>query len=179
MKNLINKIFMAVMIAALVFTAIPMTSAYAQGENPPEGTLTNEKLEQIWAREIKAYERLGRGFSDINATIAKFQGRLDQAAGNGRDVASLQAALAAFETALNRTKPTYDRIGVLVSSHQGFDANGKVTDAAIAKTTLKEVGAKLKEVKSSMDGTGKALYEAMKAFRKANKPIPAPPAGDS
>jgi hypothetical protein len=34
---------------------------------------------------------------------------------------------------------------------------------------VQEVGAKLKEVKSSMNGTGKALLEALKAFRAANK----------
>jgi len=180
MKTLIHKMFLAIMTAALVFTAVPMNSAYAQGENPPEGTLTNGKLEQIWARQLKAYARVGRGFSDINGTIAKLQGRLDKAAGDGRDVAALQAALDAFETALNGTKPTYDSISGLVTAHQGFDAAGKVIDAALAKSTLKEVGAKLKEVKSSMGGTGKALLEAMKAFRNANKPpVPAPTAGDS
>ena len=58
----------------------------------------------------------------------------------------------------------------IVNSHEGFDASGKVTDAEKAKSTLQEMGAKLKEVKSSMDGTGKALREAMKALRKSGKP---------
>lgn len=179
MKNMFNKMILAVMTAALVFAAFPVTSAYAQDENPPKGELTTEKLEQLWARELKAYERIGKAFSDIDGVIAKSQARLDKAAENGKDVTALQSALDAFEAALKTTKPTYDSMSGLVNAHQGFDANGKVTDAELAKSTVKEVGAKLKAVKESMGGTGKALREAMKAFREANKPAGTPTERDS
>ena len=180
MKNIFNKLILAVLTAALVFTAFPVTSAYAQDENPPQkGELTNEKLEKIWSRELKAYDRLGKVFADIDGTVAKFQARLDKASDNGRDVTALQAALDAFESALTTARPTYESLSGLVNAHQGFDANGKVTDAEQAKSTVKEVGAKLKEVKEAMGGTGKALREAMKAFREANKPAGAPTERDS
>ena len=179
MKNMLNKMILAVMTAALVFAAFPVTSAYAQDENPPKPELSNERLEKIWARELKAYERLGKGFADIDGAIAKFQARIDKASANGKDVTALQSALDAFETALKTAKPTYDSMSRLVSVHQGFDANGKVIDAELAKSTVKEVGAKLKAVKESMGGTGKALREAMKAFREANKPAMPPTERDS
>jgi hypothetical protein len=179
MKNIFKKMILAVMTAALVFGAFPVTSAYAQDENPPKGELTNQKLEKIWARELKAYEWLGKAFADIDGTIARFQTRLDKAAENGKDVTALQAALDAFESALTSAKPTYDGMSGFVSTHQGFDADGKVIDAEQAKSTVKEVGAKLKEIKSSMGGTGKALREALKAFREANKPAEAPSERDS
>jgi hypothetical protein len=170
MKNLFNKMILTILAATLIFAAFPVTSAFAQGENPPKGEVPHEKLEKIWAREMKAYARLGKVFTDIDGTIAKFQVRIDKAAENGKDVTALQAALDAFESALTSTKPTYESISGIVSAHQGFDANGKVTDVEQAKSTVKEVGADLKEVKSSMGGTGKAFIEALKAFRKANKP---------
>jgi hypothetical protein len=179
MKNIFNKLILAVMTTALVFAAFPVPSAYAQGENPPKGELTNEKLEKIWARELKAYERLGRAFNDIDGTIANFQARIDKAAGNGRDVTALQSALDAFEAALKNAKPKYESMNGLVNSRQGFDANGKVTDAEKAKSTVKEMGAKLKEVKDAMGGAGKALREALKAFREANKPAESPTERDS
>jgi predicted nucleic acid-binding Zn-ribbon protein len=179
MKNMFNKMILAVLTVALVFAAFPVTSAYAQDENPPKGELTNERLEKIWARELQAYERLGKAFSDIDGTVAKFQARIDKAAGNGKDVTALQTALDAFEAALTSAKPKYESMNGLVNSHQGFDTNGKVTDAERARSTVKEMGDKLKEVKDAMDGTGKALREAVKALREANKPAQLPAKRDS
>lgn len=171
MINIIKKMILAVMTAALVFAAFPVTSAFAQGENPaPMGEVSNEKLEKAWARQLNIYERLGNGFDGLDAQIAKFQERIDKAASKGKNVTALQSALDAFEAASKTAQPIYDSIESIVNAHAGFDADGKVTDAEQAKSTLQEVGAKLKEVKSSMDGTGKALREAFKAFREANKP---------
>ena len=170
MNNIFKRTILVVLAAALVFAAFPVTSVFAQGENPPKGELTNEKLERVWARQLKIHERLGKGFDDIDGQIAKFQARIDKAAENGKDVSALQVALDAFEAALKNAKPIYDSISGIVNSHQGFDAVGKVTDAEQAKATVEDMRAKLKELKSAMGGTGKALREALKAFREANKP---------
>ena len=177
MNNIFKKTILVALAAALVFAAFPVTSVFAQGENPPKGELTNEKLEQVWARQLKIYERLGKGFDDIDGQVAKFQARIDKAAEKGKDVSALQAALDAFETSSKSAKPIYDSMSGLVNSHQGFDANAKVTDAEKAKTTVEDMRAKLKELKSAMGGTGKALREALKAFREANKPANAPERG--
>ena len=131
-------------------------------------------MEQAWAKQLQAYEKIGKGFDDTDAQIAKFQARIDKAAANGKDVTALQAALDAFESALKSAKPTYNGINGIVTSHQGFDANGKVTDAEKAKATVAEMRAKMQELKSAMNGTGKALREALKAFREANKPTGTP-----
>jgi hypothetical protein len=170
MKNIFHKMILAVLSAALVFAAFPVTSVFAQGQIPPTGDQVNAKLEQAWARQLANYEKLGKGFSDTDALIAKFQARIDKAAANGKDVTALQAALNAFASALKSGKPTYDSMGGIVTSHQGFDASGKVTDAAQAKATVQEFRAKMKELQSTMNGTGKALREALQAFRDANKP---------
>jgi hypothetical protein len=169
MKNSFKKMILAVMTAALVFAAFPVTNAFAADNPTPKSGLTNEKLEKVWARQLKVYERLGNAFTDTDAKIAKFQALIDKAASNGKDVTAVQSALDAFKAALNNTKPIYDSIKVIVTSHQGFDASGKVTDLTQAKSTVEAMGLKLKEVKSSLDGTGKALHEAIREFRKANK----------
>ena len=170
MSNIFKKMILAVITAALVFVAFPVTSAYAQDENPPMGELTNEKLERIWVRELKTYERLGKAFDNADSAISRIQARLDKASKNGKDVTALQTALDAFESALNESKPIYDSMSSLISTHQGFDANGKVINAEQSKSTVKEVGAKLKEIKSSMGGTFKVLRKAMRAFHEANRP---------
>ena len=172
MKNVFKKMIMAVMAAALVFAAFPATSAFAADDptSAPTGELSNAKLEKAWARQLKLYRNLGKLFTDSDAKIEKIQTLIDKAAENGKDVSAAQAALDAYAAALNDTQPIYEGMEEIVNSHEGFDASGKVTDAEKAKSTLQEMGAKLKEVKSSMDGTGKALREAMKALRKSGKP---------
>lgn len=177
MKNIFKKMILVALTAALVFAAFPVTNAFAQGENPPKGELINAKLEQAWARQLKNYEKIGKGFDDDDAQIAKFQAGIDKAAANGKDVAALQAALDAFESALKSAKPTYESISGIVNTQQGFDANGKVTDAEQAKSTIKEMRTKMMELKSAMGGTGKALRAALKAFRAANKPAVVPEQG--
>jgi cytochrome c556 len=176
MNNIFKKMILAVLSAALVFAAFPVTSAFAQGENPPKAELNNEKLEQVWARQLANYEKIGKGFDDSDAQIAKFQARIDKAAENGKNFTALQAALDAFESAMKSAKPTYESMKGIVNSHQGFDANGKVTDAEKAKSTVQEMRTKMQALKSAMGGTGKALHEALKAFRAANKPAAAPTA---
>jgi uncharacterized lipoprotein YddW (UPF0748 family) len=170
MKNIFKKTVLVALAAVLAFAALPMTSVFAQGENPPKAALTNEQLEQIWARQLGRYERLGKAFDDVDAHVAKLQGIIDKAASNGKDVTALQAALDAYASALKGAKPKYEGLNGIVNSHQGFDANGKVTDAEKAKATVKDFAEQMKDVKTSMGGTFKALQEAMKAFREANKP---------
>lgn len=171
MKTMFKKVILVAVTAALVFAAFPVTTAFAAEDPPPaNGELTTERLERIWARQLRRYERLGKAFNDMDAHIARFQKRIDKAAENGKDVSSLQAALDAYESALNAAQPTYNSMNGIVNSHQGFDENGKVTDAEKAISTVQEMRAKMQEIKSSMGGTFKALREAMKTFREANKP---------
>ena len=170
MKTMFNKIILAVLAAALILAAFPVAAAFAQDENPPKPVLTDEKLEEVWAKQSELYERTGKLFSDGDERIAEAQELIDNAKANGKDVTSLQTALDHFAAALKKAKPIYEGMQGIFSSHQGFDANGKVTDSEKAKETLKELRAKFQEVKSAMGGTGKALVEALKAFREANKP---------
>lgn len=170
MKNIFNKMILAVLTAALVFASFPVTSVFAQDENPPKGEVTVEKMEEIWARQATAYERLGKMFSESDARLAKIQERIDKAKAAGKDVSAVQTALNNFSAALKSAKPVYESINGIINSHQGFDASGKVTDEEKAKATLKELRGKFQEIKSTLGGTGQALREALKAFREANKP---------
>jgi hypothetical protein len=174
-KIMLNKIILAALVTVFAVSTIPFTSVLAQDENPPlPGRFTNERLEWIWARQLQAYERLGRAFDGTDARIAKIQELIDKASANGRDVSNVQAALDAFEAALKDAHPTYESIKGIVNSHQGFDSAGTVTDPEKAGATVQEMRAKLQEIKSAMDGSFKALREALRAFREANKPADQP-----
>lgn len=167
MKNIFKKTVLFALVAALAVASLPFVSVAAQGANdptPPTGEVSNEKLEQAWARQLKAYERMGK----TEEFVAKAQQLIDRAGAKGKDVAAVQAALDAFVDATKDAKPVYESAKGIINSHQGFDSNGKVTDAAKAKETVKAMHEKMQEIRTAMDGTGKALHEAIKAFREAN-----------
>jgi len=181
MKLLFKKTILFALVAALGMASLPFVSADAAGAyDPPvpgQRQISNERLERIWARQLRRYERIGNGFERDDAFIERVQDLIDRAAENGKDASAVQAALDAFETALQDAHPIYESANGLVNSHQGFDANGKVTDPAKAQETVDAMHAKFKEIKEAMNGTGKALHEAVKAFREANpRPQPAPTA---
>ncbi|MEW6404353.1 MAG: hypothetical protein AB1649_21345 [Chloroflexota bacterium] len=175
MNTFFKKSILAAMVVALVFAALPVTSVFAADDpSTPEPEISNEKLEQIWARQLKTYERLGKAFDRSDEFIAGVQALIDKAAENGKDVSAVQAALDAFEAAVKKAHPLYESTKGIVNSHQGFDENGKVTDAEKARETVAEMREALQEIKDAMNGTGRALREAIKAFREANRPAEKP-----
>jgi hypothetical protein len=177
MNIFFKKTTLAAMVAMLALAVLPVTSAYASGENPPTATVSNARLELIWARQTARFERLARVFEDSDAQISRIQTLIDKAAANGKEVSAIQAALDAFKAALKNAKPIYESIKGIVNSHQGFDVNGKVTDLEAAKSTVQGMHDKMLELKTTMDGSGKALRDAIKAFRDANRPSTPMPAG--
>lgn len=168
MKVLFKKTILLALVAAMGMASLPFVSVSAAGLNdptpPPQGELTNERLEKIWAHQLRLYEKMGK----TEEFIGKVQQLIDRAAQNGKDVSAVQAALDAFKGAVDDAKPVYESAQAIIDSHAGFDANGKVTDSAQAQETVRALGEKLKEIKDAIGGTGKALRDAIHAFREAN-----------
>jgi len=166
MKQLFKKTILLSVIVALAVASLPFVSVSAAGADdqstPPQ--VSNERLETIWARQLRAYERM----SHTDEFVAKVQKLIDRAKENGKDVSAVQAALDAFEVQVKEAHPIYESAKGIINSHQGFDSGGNVTDPEKAKETVKAMHEKLKEIRETMDGTGKALKEAIKAFREAN-----------
>ena len=167
-KTFFTKTISFALVAALGLASLPAFSVSAAGFNDPtpepQGPITNERLEQVWARQLAAYHRLGK----LDQFIERVQKLIDRASANGKDVSALRAALDAFADAWKDARPTYESMNGIVNSHQGFDDSGKVTDPEKAKQTVREMHDKFKEIRTTLDGTGRALRDAIKAFRQAN-----------
>lgn len=175
MKTLFTKTILIALLAALGLASLPFVSVSAAAANnptsPAQARISNERLERAWARQLRIYERMGR----TDEFVAKVQKLIDRAKANGKDVSAVQAALDAFKTAVKEAQPIYESVKGLINSHPGFDSNGKVIDPEKAAETVKAMHEKLKEIRDAMNGTGKVLHEAIKAFREAN-PRPQPTA---
>jgi hypothetical protein len=132
------------------------------------------RLQRAWAREQRVYDRLGRFFENVDQRIERGQQLIDKAKANGKDVSALQAALDAFQAAVKQARPTYEGLNGIVSSHQGFDANGAVVDPVKAFQTVLDMRDKLKEIRSTVFPAAKALRQAVHDFRLANQPAATP-----
>jgi hypothetical protein len=176
----LKKILLVVLVAGLGLTVLPASAALAAPAsdegNPPRDQISNERLAEIWAQEVARYERLGTALDNMETLTARVQELIARANEHGLDTSAVQAALDAFTTAVQNARPIYQSARGIVQSHQGFDENGQVTDRARAIETIRDLGAKLREIRAAMGGTGQALREAIRALREANRPneIPTP-----
>ena len=175
--SIFRKTVLVALVAVLALAALPLTSVHASGlgdpTDPPAADtqqVTNERLERAWARLQRVYERQGRILDRADEMVERIQNLIDRMNENGKDTTALQAALDTYAEALKDAHPVYESAKGIINSHQGFDADGKVTDREKAVETLKDLRDKLQEVRQIVGGPGQALHEAIKAFRDANRP---------
>ena len=73
MKMLFRKTILVALVAALAAAALPFVSVSAAGRMHtfPQGQISNERLERVWARQLRTYERLGQGFERKRRLSAK------------------------------------------------------------------------------------------------------------
>ncbi len=169
MKTLFTKTILVALLAALGVASLPFVNVSAAAANNPtpsaQGKISNERLERVWARQLRIYARMGR----TDEFVEKAQKLIDRAKANGKDVSAVQAALDAFKAAVKDAQPIYESVKGLINSHPGFDSNGKVTDPEKAAETVKAMHEKFKEIRNAINGTGRALHQAIKTFREANR----------
>ncbi|MBT3337109.1 MAG: hypothetical protein HN855_15545 [Anaerolineae bacterium] len=177
-----KKIVLIALVAMLSIAALPTASVSASEltdeTSPPTGEVTGEKLEAAWERALLLNERVGKTFERVDTLTEKIQTLIEKADEKGMDTSAVQAALDAFNAAVDEAYPVYEAAQDVIAAHAGFDANGKVTDAETAQATLKSLGESLKEIRGMTVESGKALRDAIKAFREAN-PRPEKPEGAS
>jgi hypothetical protein len=168
-----KKILLFAFAGILSIAALPVSSVYASDlmdeTIPSENVeLSGERLEKAWARVLKINERVGKKFERADVLTEKIQTLIDEASADGKDTAAVQAALDAFNLATEEAGPLYDAAQLIIDAHEGFDADGKVTDVEKAADTIKSLGESLRGIKDITGESGKSLREAIKAYREAN-----------
>ena len=168
-----KKFVLIALVAALSLAALPISNVSAAGlgdeTTPPEKKeMTGERLEKLWERVLNVNERVGKRFEQADKVTARIQTLIDKANEKGLDTAAVQAALNTFSASVAEARPVYEQAQSVIAAHEGFDADGKVVDAQKAAATVKSLGASLKEIRALTSESGKALRDAIKAFRDAN-----------
>jgi hypothetical protein len=176
MTVLFKKIALVALLLVLGVAALPVNGVSAAGPNDQANPqVDNYRLERVWAREQTIYQREGKRLENASNFIARVQALIDKANQKGWDTASVQAALNALSAVIPAVQTAHTPGAAIIASHAGFTPNGEVTDRTVAIATVKSLSQILKDTRAAMDGTGKALREAIRAFRDAHsRPTTAP-----
>ena len=176
-----KKFVLVTIVVVLGLAAFPASNVYAAGRadetTPPEKTeRSGERLERAWERAMKMNDRVGRIFERVDTLTGKIQTLIEKSNEKGLDTANVQAALDAFTASIDEALPIYESAQDLIRTHSGFDTNGNVTDPEKALETLKSLKESYTEIREITGVKGKALRDAIKAFREDN-PRPERPTG--
>ena len=169
----LKKLVLVILALAIGLAAFPLTGVSAASLKeqiaPPAKQSNNSPLERVWTREQSVYQREGDLLAKAGGFITKAQALIDKANQKGWDTSAVQAALNAFSAVIPAAQAAHDKGSAIITGHAGFDANGKVTDRATAVATAKALAQVLKDTHTAMNGSGKALRQAIKAFRQAHR----------
>lgn len=175
MNSLLKKSLITLVVLAIGLAALPLSGVAAAGLNEPANPPTSQtkpdysRLERIWQREQLRYQREGTLLSKADGFISKVQALLDKASQKGWDVSTVQAALNAFASVIPAAQTAHEPGQAIIDAHSGFNANGEVTDPATALETVKSLAQVLKATRTAMNGTGRALWQAIRDLRQSHR----------
>lgn len=175
------------LLALMMVFSLSMAAAspvFAQSGNPPtgnkptvktpgaqrdpsaaQGTSGLEKAYQLQKQHLAAQTG---NLKKADDSAVKAQAMIDAGKAAGLDVSALEAGLAAFKTKIAAARSSHETAAGILSAHTGFDAGGKVTDTAAAKTTLETAGAALKDAHTVLLQAVKDAKQVIATWREQN-----------
>ena len=174
----IYKFLSVIVLAALIFGAaafIPTqtvaAASPAQQANPPtpDPQKVDARLKTIFQREKAALDRISDRLSRVDAVIDRVETWITKAGEKGLETSKVQAALQAFKNAIDQAKPFIETARGILNAHSGFDSQGNVTDRTLARQTAKDTASVLQGARQAMNGSLKALIDALKDLRQQYK----------
>lgn len=149
--------------------------AYAQETTPPAPDPARQaaRLENVLQRELRWLEGQADHLAKAGEIAAKTQEFIDKAKGEGKDTSALEAGLTAFQARVAEAQAAHDQAQAVLSAKAGFDADGKMTDAQLARRTLADAGQALRQGHFILRQAERDLRQAVRDFRRANRPQPA------
>lgn len=168
MKKIFETITTILVLAVFAATSASPALAYNEADQPIEKMLGAAfHKEEAWLkRQEAALEKAVRGNE-------RLQNLIDRAKENGLDTADLESAMANFNAAVTEAQSNHDLAAVILAEHEGFDAQGKVTDVELARQTLKDAHQAIQDAHRGLIKAGWDLSDALQGWREAN-PRPAP-----
>ena len=191
LKKMIVGSFFATVIAAAAVVAVMATPAeIASADNRPPGgprpgqvisgtrptrpiSGTNQitgtvRLEAAFKMVSRAVENYDEHITRANEQVTRINEFITTEKAAGKDTATLETAVAAFSAAIPQAQAKFDSAEAIVAAHDGFDADGKVTDETQAKTTVQNAQTAMREGSEILRKAQADMMKAMRDYRRAN-----------
>ncbi len=120
------------------------------------------KREQNWLNDQSA--SLQRAYE----AAANTQLLIDAAKAEGKDVSSLETALAQYNSDIANAQAQHDQAASIINAHSGFDADGAVTDMNTARQTVVNARLALRSAHIDIVQAVTTLRQAIEQWRAAN-----------
>ena len=144
-------------------------------------TLARDKgLEKAFTAEQTWLQRQGTNLGKTTTVIDKVQALINTWQAKGVDVTFLQDLLNAFKSQVAGAQASHQAASGILSSHAGFDANGKVTVLSQAALTVQNAREALRTATTELTQSVKDLAAGLHLWRAqhtAPKATPTPSAG--
>ncbi len=125
-------------------------------------------LEKAFAAE---QNRLGIQQANLDKTgalVTRVQTLIDDAKARGEDTSALERALATFQSQVANARSAHATAASILSTHDGFNPNGKVTNVTTARQTVLDARQALKGAADILTQAVKDLRAAVQAWQSAH-----------
>jgi len=154
---------------------LPNTVANVVAINPIRLTPEIRALQRDLAHEQRWLVGQQHAIDEENKLGDKTQAWIDTLKSQGKDTATLDAAMVTFHTQMSQTQTIHDKAATILSVHAGFDANGLVVALPAARLTVRDAGKALEAARLLRLKARRDLARAIAKWRNANAVTTAAP----
>jgi hypothetical protein len=161
-------------LAALIAVGISFGSASAAPAAKPTPANPNTALSHTYKLEQDRLKLQDVRLKNAILYAGKIDDLIAKLKAKGKDTAALEQAVAAFRAEIAKARAEWQAASTTLSTHAGFDAAGKVTDADQARATLKNAHGHMEQAHTSARAAYVKLHAAIVAYRKAHREVTEP-----
>ncbi len=151
----------------------PSLIASAETNNPPvaatvaptaKTATANQRLEKLFALELKVQARQTKRIENTGTIISRTLTFIDKQQSSGKDVSGLKAALEGYRDQVGQARTAHEAAADILQAHAGF-TDGQVTDAASARTTVRNAATRQDVVATWLNKAGVDLKDLIRIWR--------------
>jgi len=151
-----------------------LQAAVGAWEQANRGKLLDQDLQKAYKDDQDWFSLQTDNLKTADDAVAMVQDLISGAQSRGRDTSALQAALTAYQSRLATAQAAHDKASGILSSHNGFDAGGSVTDASAAGQTVQGANQALLDAHNVLVQAVTDLHLAVETWRSQNEPSATP-----
>jgi len=156
-----------VILVGLVFV-LPTGATLAAASVSTPGAKVDTALTSAFRLEQIALTEQQANLSKCSSVVGDVQALITKGQSKGLDTSALSSALATFQSQVSTAQTSDTNASGILSSHNGFDEGGNVTDAVAATQTVLSAHQALSDARNTFVGATTHLVAADKNWVTAN-----------